>query len=179
MSRMDQEEEIIKLSTKLGVKGPPVDGILKYCQRRVDAWVADDSGVTNINELESLVAKNLNLTFEEFSSDEEFNEVCDRYIAGGDFVFASMDDEMTPDTFGATIRLEDHSYVALIDARDDKAIVIGEREASQAIEDSEFDNKVFQSNAARLEQRLSSLGMLRRLSDACGYVLNPYAEGTR
>ena len=58
-------------------------------------------------------------------------------------------------------------------------IVIGEREASQALEDSDFDNKVFQSNAARLEQRLSSLGMLRRLSDACAYVLNPYAEGTR
>lgn len=58
-------------------------------------------------------------------------------------------------------------------------IVIGEREASQALEESDFDNKVFQSNAARLEQRLSSLGMLRRLSDACAYVLNPYAEGTR
>ncbi len=58
-------------------------------------------------------------------------------------------------------------------------IVIGEREASQALEDSDFDNKVFQSNAARLEQRLSSLGMLKRLSDACAYVLNPYAEGTR
>lgn len=58
-------------------------------------------------------------------------------------------------------------------------IVIGEREASQSLEKSEFDSKVFQSNASRLEQRLSSLGMLRRLSDACAYVLNPYAEGTR
>lgn len=58
-------------------------------------------------------------------------------------------------------------------------IVIGEREATQSLEASEFDNKVFRSNAARLEQRLSSLGMLRRLSDACAYVLNPYAEGTR
>ena len=58
-------------------------------------------------------------------------------------------------------------------------IIIGEREASQSLEETEFDSKVFQSNAARLEQRLSSLGMLRRLSDACAYVLNPYAEGTR
>lgn len=58
-------------------------------------------------------------------------------------------------------------------------IVIGKREASQSLEKGEFDNKVFQLNAERLEQRLSSLGMLRRLSDACAYVLNPYAEGTR
>lgn len=58
-------------------------------------------------------------------------------------------------------------------------IVIGEREAAKSLEKSEFDNKVFQLNAERLEQRLSSLGMLRRLSDACAYVLNPYAEGTR
>ena len=58
-------------------------------------------------------------------------------------------------------------------------IVIGEQEASQSLEESEFDHKVFQSNAERLEQRLSSLGMLRRLSDACAYVLNPYAEGSR
>ncbi|MDA7979458.1 MAG: hypothetical protein MPJ50_11900 [Pirellulales bacterium] len=58
-------------------------------------------------------------------------------------------------------------------------IVIGEREADQSLEESEFDSKVFQSNASRLEQRLSSLGMLRRLSDACAYVLNPYAETAR
>lgn len=58
-------------------------------------------------------------------------------------------------------------------------IVIGEREAAQSLSESDFDSKVFQSNASRLEQRLSSLGMLRRLSDACAYVLNPYAEGTR
>lgn len=58
-------------------------------------------------------------------------------------------------------------------------IVIGEREASQSLEESEFDHKVFQSNAERLEQRLSSLGMLRRLSDACAYVMNPYAESSR
>jgi hypothetical protein len=38
----------------------------------------------------------------------------------------------------------------------------------------EFDRKAFQANARRLEQRLASLGLLRRLSDACAYVENPY-----
>ena len=58
-------------------------------------------------------------------------------------------------------------------------IVIGEREAKEVMEDSDFDNKAFQSNANRLEHRLSSLGMLKRLSDACAYVLNPYAGGSK
>ncbi len=58
-------------------------------------------------------------------------------------------------------------------------VVLGEPEAKIVMEDSEFDSKAFQSNANRLEQRLSSMGMLRRLSDACAYVLNPYSEASR
>lgn len=58
-------------------------------------------------------------------------------------------------------------------------IVIGEREAETVMEDTEYDKKSFQANATRLEQRLSSLGMVKRLSDACAYVLNPYTEASR
>lgn len=58
-------------------------------------------------------------------------------------------------------------------------IVLGEREAEMVMEDNEFDKKSFQANSARLEQRLSSLGMVKRLSDACAYVLNPYSKESR
>ncbi|CAD7026060.1 hypothetical protein RHAB21_01229 [Pseudorhizobium halotolerans] len=51
--------------------------------------------------------------------------------------------------------------------------VIGEREAIQVLSDDEFDRKSFQLNSGRLERRLRTLGMLRRLSDACAYVENP------
>ncbi len=53
-------------------------------------------------------------------------------------------------------------------------LVFGEREAEQVLVDDDFDKKAFQANAERLERRLSSLGMLRRLSDSCAYVENPY-----
>lgn len=52
-------------------------------------------------------------------------------------------------------------------------LVIGEREAGLVLSDDEFDRKSFQLNSARLERRLRTLGMLRRLSDACAYVENP------
>lgn len=58
-------------------------------------------------------------------------------------------------------------------------LVFGDREAEHVLEGSEYDRKAFQSNAERLEQRLGSLGMLRRLSDACAYVQNPFRRSSR
>jgi hypothetical protein len=55
-------------------------------------------------------------------------------------------------------------------------MVIGAREAEQVLPADEFDSSAFQDNARRLEQRLVSLGLLRRLSDACAYVENPYRK---
>jgi len=55
-------------------------------------------------------------------------------------------------------------------------LVIGAREAERVLPTDEFDFRAFQANARRLEQRLDSLGLLRRLSDACAYVENPYGR---
>ena len=55
-------------------------------------------------------------------------------------------------------------------------LVFGAREASVVLPVEEFDQKAFQANTERLERRLSSMGMLRRLSDACAYVTNPFAR---
>lgn len=53
--------------------------------------------------------------------------------------------------------------------------VVGEGEAQDALNAEDFDKKAFAANAQRLERRLNSLGMLRRLSDGCAYVENPLA----
>lgn len=53
-------------------------------------------------------------------------------------------------------------------------LVFGDREAREALAAEEFDKRAFQSNSERLESRLRTLGMLRRLSDACAYVENPF-----
>lgn len=57
-------------------------------------------------------------------------------------------------------------------------LVIGDREAERVLAAEEFDKKAFQANARRLEQRLAILGLLRRLSDACAYVVNPYGKAS-
>lgn len=55
-------------------------------------------------------------------------------------------------------------------------LVFSDREAQQVLGEEDFEKKPFQANARRLEQRLASLGMLRRLSDSCAYVDNPLAR---
>jgi hypothetical protein len=55
-------------------------------------------------------------------------------------------------------------------------LVFGEGQAELVLHSEDIDKKPFQANCMRLEQRLSSLGLLRRLSDACAYVENPYAR---
>jgi len=67
-------------------------------------------------------------------------------------------------------RMELHQLLEKLHRR--YGLVFAEREAEQVAE--EFDKKAFQSNSRRLEQRLGSLGLLRRLSDGCAYVVNPY-----
>jgi hypothetical protein len=71
-------------------------------------------------------------------------------------------------------RTEFKEFLARLFAR--YGFVFGEREAEQVLGKDDFDKKAFQANSHRLEQRLGSLGMLRRLSDACAYVQNPFAQ---
>jgi len=39
--------------------------------------------------------------------------------------------------------------------------------------------QAFKENSQRLEMRLVSLGLVKRLSDACAYVINPYTANTQ
>lgn len=56
-------------------------------------------------------------------------------------------------------------------------LVLGSVEAERysKLVNGDFDKKAFQHNSERLEQRLSSIGLLKRLSDGCAYVLNPFS----
>lgn len=69
-------------------------------------------------------------------------------------------------------RIELHQFLEKLHRR--YGLVFGDKEAEQVLPKGEFDKKAFQANSRRLEQRLGSLGLLRRLSDGCAYVTNPY-----
>ncbi|WP_404415072.1 hypothetical protein [Marinospirillum sp.] len=53
-------------------------------------------------------------------------------------------------------------------------LIIGPNEAEKAFGTLPTDQNAFLQNTQRLEQRLRTLGLLRRLSDDCAYVENPF-----
>jgi hypothetical protein len=69
-------------------------------------------------------------------------------------------------------RTELHQFLERLHAR--YGIIFSDKQAEQALSKGEFEKKTFQANSRRLEQRLGSLGVLKRLSDGCAYVINPY-----
>lgn len=74
-------------------------------------------------------------------------------------------------------RIELHQFLAKLHSR--YGLVFGDKEAEAVLSKDDFEQKAFQGNSRRLEQRLGSLGLLRRLSDGCAYVVNPYHAEAR
>lgn len=57
-------------------------------------------------------------------------------------------------------------------------IVIGEAEGARLVKDKQVDQEALSDNCANLERRLMGLGLVRKLSDSCSFVENPFiSEG--
>lgn len=69
-------------------------------------------------------------------------------------------------------RLEFKDFLTRL--HDRYGFVIGDAQARSFIDDGTADQEDFSDNAHRLEERLASLGLLKRLSDSCAYVENPF-----
>lgn len=69
-------------------------------------------------------------------------------------------------------RLEFKDFLDML--RERYGIVIGDHQAKTFINSGMADQEDFSDNATRLEARLASLGLLKRLSDSCAYVENPF-----
>jgi hypothetical protein len=128
MSRLDAAPEILGLAEKFGVSAAaPVAGILGFCRRRIDHWVAEAGGITGIDALESLLTQRLQMVLEEIRTDEDFDRLTEVYARGKkEFVFAGMRskfDDADNLTYGALIQRRNANadspdrFVAVIDCR--------------------------------------------------------------
>jgi hypothetical protein len=128
MTRLDAAPEILELARELGVgAGAPVDGILDHCRRQIDGWVAEAGGVANIDALESLVTRQLQMVFEEIRSDGDWDRLTEVYARGKrEIVFAGMRSKFDDGdnlTYGALVQRrkagadDPDRFVAVIDGR--------------------------------------------------------------
>ncbi len=74
-------------------------------------------------------------------------------------------------------RLEFKDFLILL--HDRYGLVISEQQARRYIDAGTADQEDFSDNARRLEERLASLGLLKRLSDSCAYVENPFQRSAK
>lgn len=73
-------------------------------------------------------------------------------------------------------RLEFKDFLGLLHER--YGIIIGDHQARAFIDQGAADQEDFSDNARRLEERLARLGLLKRLSDSCAYVENPFERNS-
>jgi hypothetical protein len=64
----------------------------------------------------------------------------------------------------------------LIEARDRYGLVIGDMEGSRLVDEKKVDQVALTDNRKNLEARLVGLGLVRRLSDSCSFVENPFSS---
>lgn len=127
MSRLDQEQDVIDLADELGLEGNPVDAIIGFCQQKIVRWNNEAGPVETIAKLETVVAANLNLVFEEFFSDEELSDAIRKYTSDGEAAFAALGFLFDDGTFGTMMERRNVAhdapdrFVAFIDCRGDKA----------------------------------------------------------
>lgn len=76
-------------------------------------------------------------------------------------VVAIVDDRMQFDEF-------------LAEAKRRYGLVIGDAEGAHLVVEKKLDQEVLSENRANLESRLAGLGLVRRLSDSCSFVENPF-----
>jgi hypothetical protein len=128
MTKLDECYEITSLACDLKLDPKrPVEAIVRYCMDKITGWVRKAGGADSIEEVQNIVCRNLGLTLIEVRSDEELEEVAEKYVGLGEFVFASLSVQLTDDKF-ATVMRRQHApakapdqYVAIIDCRGFKA----------------------------------------------------------
>ncbi len=118
------------LARDLGIRptDDPVSAILRYCDRRVKTLLDQFSDCNTLTELLDWIAARLETVFESAYSDNELQQIKQKYLVRGEKIFAKLEEELSSDSvFGITYKLntceswEPH-YVSVIDCRGSKAL---------------------------------------------------------
>lgn len=126
--KLKESIQIRTLAADLGIKpaGDPVADILRYCEQRIEEFMEDFPDCRTLSQCLECVAGKVGTYFEEVHSDDELDQIKQKYVEQKEKGVAKLEEELSADTFGMTIRREYHEhyeppYVSIIDCRGDKA----------------------------------------------------------
>lgn len=129
MTILNDEPAIISMANELNLDpSQPADAIKAYCRDKVRRYLRRAARITNIETLQQIICKRLNLTVHEIRSDDDIQRFAAEYAAAGEFVVAGLvATQMKPSTFGMLTSLQARTktgrtlYVTFIDCRGEKA----------------------------------------------------------
>jgi hypothetical protein len=92
VNRLDNGLEVLKVARRLGLNGWQASSkeIINFCRAKIDRWVQESGPVRTIIDLEALVCEKLQLVIEEVWSNEDLDALICKYVALGEWVFASL-----------------------------------------------------------------------------------------
>jgi hypothetical protein len=129
MTILNDEPAIISMANELNLDpSQPADAIKAYCREKVRRYLRRAARLSNIEALQQIVCKRLNLTVHELRCTEDIARFAAQYAAEGEFVVAGLvATQMKPNTFGMLTSLESRTktgrtrFVTFIDCRGEKA----------------------------------------------------------
>lgn len=132
MPKLGINPKIIHIARELGVRknADPEEGIRDVCflkvEKIINEFIVGNGGsVDSLDKLLDLVAAKIDLKFEEVFSDEDLDEIKNRYVSKGELAFLEFMDEFDTDTDAILVELKkakswEQKYLAIVDCRDIK-----------------------------------------------------------
>jgi hypothetical protein len=133
MVNLEKDPNIRLLAKELRIKKKPnpEKSIREYCFRKVESilknFIVNEGGsVNSLDKLLEIVAGKLGIKFEEINSDDDFEEIRNRYANRGELSFVGVMDELNNDTDAFLVQLRnvepwEPKFIAAIDSRGLKA----------------------------------------------------------
>lgn len=122
--KLSKAPEIQKLALDLGLKvdGNVINNILSYCHSKILEVLEDFPDCDTLSDLLGFVSSKVKTRFEIITTDEELEEIKQKYISKREKAFVSLKEELAGDVFGITFKRLNKEYwesdfISVIDAR--------------------------------------------------------------
>jgi hypothetical protein len=126
MKALFLDPKVISLANTLQANGPDaVAAIRRFCQKRIHHLIRGVGKIVSVQALAKIVCEKLNLFVHEVWSDVDLRSVVNLYLEQGERVFAFLETDLRPDTYGVLMRLQKPTnsgfrWVAVVDCRGEK-----------------------------------------------------------
>lgn len=112
---------VLASDLRLRETADPVAAILRFCHKRIAAFVKEFHCGT-LSDLLAAAAARLDTLFIEIRDDADLARVRIEYVARGELIFATLDQQLGPDVYAITFKLMrpcngDRRFVSIIDCR--------------------------------------------------------------